>query len=75
MNGGRSEQEVDQHVQAVAGKLSAEFGDVVSPDLVLRLVTESFDSFAGASIKTFVPVLAYRHVRQRLHETASPSSR
>jgi len=75
VNGGRSDQGVDQHVQAVAGKLSAEFGDVVSPDLVLRLVTESFDSFAGAPIKTFVPVLAYRHVRQRLRETSSVSPR
>ncbi len=57
-----------EHVQA---ELLREFGDRLSPEQVERLFSETVDAFAGAPIRTFVPVLAGRGTRDRLLRSLS----
>jgi protein-tyrosine-phosphatase len=56
----------ERHITKAIDDLAAEFAGVFSRETVDRYVHESLIAFADATIVEFVPVLAYRHSRERL---------
>lgn len=59
--------EEDLALREAAARLSAEFEGVVGGETIERLVTRSGEHLAGgATVTTFVPLLAERYARQRL---------
>lgn len=64
---------LDQKValKTAATRLSADFGDTFGVDTIERFLHSSYDQFAGrATVVNFLPLLAERFARQRLHALA-----
>ncbi|HEV7647278.1 MAG TPA: hypothetical protein VGP26_03875 [Actinophytocola sp.] len=54
--------EVDKQLYALKSRLAAEYGD----NRAYQLVDEEHGRFAGARVRTFLPILIERSVRARL---------
>jgi hypothetical protein len=65
-----NDQAMDRMVVDVTNDLVEEFGHVVPPETVRQTVAESFSSFSGARIQSYVPVLARRNARRHLRRYA-----
>lgn len=64
---------IDQQLalKTAATRLQTEFGDVFGTETIQRFLCSSYDQFAGrATIARFLPLLAERFARQRLHALA-----
>ena len=64
---------IDQRVAltTAATRLAADFDGVYGPETIERFLHSSYDQFAGrASVPHFLPLLAERFARQRLHALA-----
>ncbi|HZM79429.1 MAG TPA: arsenate reductase ArsC [Candidatus Limnocylindrales bacterium] len=64
---------IDQQLalRTAVAKLADEFGDLWCPETIERILHSSYDQFAGrSSIAPFLPLLAERFARQRLHALA-----
>ena len=64
---------LDQHValKSAATRLAVEFDGVYGPETIERFLLTSYDEFAErATITNFLPLLAERFARQRLHALA-----
>jgi hypothetical protein len=57
-----------------AAQLAVEFEGVFSPQTVEKCALESFDSYEGARVAEFVPLLVYRETRERLLAMSRTSS-
>ena len=69
----RHDLSVDQRLalKTAATRLQREFKDTVGPETVERFLHSSYDQFASrATIPNFLPLLAERFARQRLHALA-----
>ncbi|WP_159945705.1 MULTISPECIES: arsenate reductase ArsC [unclassified Nocardiopsis] len=69
---------VDQRyaLKVAAGNLGREFDGVFNSATIERFLTSSYDQFAsGATIAQFLPLLAERFARQRLHALARVENR
>ena len=53
-------------------RLVAEFGRRLGDDVVRQHFRAALDSLAGARVKTYLTVIAYRLTRDRLTELAAP---
>ena len=58
------------HIRRAAAALADEFAEVFSQETIERYISESTDLLGGASVSTFVPVLAHRFARERLKALA-----
>jgi protein-tyrosine-phosphatase len=68
-----SELSVDQQLalRTAAGRLADEFADAYGPETIGRFLHSSYDQFASrSSVVQFLPLLAERFARQRLHALA-----
>jgi len=68
-----SELSIDQQLalRTAAAKLSDEFAEIYGPETIERFLHSSYDQFANqSSIVQFLPLLAERFARQRLHALA-----
>jgi arsenate reductase (thioredoxin) len=68
-----SELSVDQQLalRTAAGRLADEFADAYGPETIERFLHSSYDQFASrSSVVQFLPLLAERFARQRLHALA-----
>jgi protein-tyrosine-phosphatase len=64
---------IDQRhaLRTAATRLESEYADTFSAETIERFLHTSYDQFAGrATIPNFLPLLAERFVRQRLHALA-----
>jgi protein-tyrosine-phosphatase len=64
---------IDQRLalKTAASNLRAEFADMFGPETIERFLYSSYDQFAGrATVPRFLPLLAERFARQRLHALA-----
>ncbi|SCG74637.1 arsenate reductase ArsC [Micromonospora coxensis] len=69
----RADLSVDQHLalHTAAARLAAEFDGSYGPETVERFLHASYDQFAtGSTIPHYLPLLAERFARQRLHALA-----
>ena len=69
----RTDLSIDQRLamKTAAAKLQSEFGDMFGVETIERFLHSSYDQFATrASIANFLPLLAERFARQRLHALA-----
>ena len=69
----RHDLSIDQRValKTVATRLESEFADTFGTETIERFLHSSYDQFAGrATIPNFLPLLAERFARQRLHALA-----
>jgi arsenate reductase len=58
-------------LRSCAVRLADEFAGVYGTETIERFLTSSYDEFAGrATVATFLPLLAERFARQRLHALA-----
>jgi arsenate reductase len=58
-------------LRTAAARLADEFTDVFGAETIERLLTTSYDQFAGrATLTNFLPLLAEKFARQRLHALA-----
>jgi hypothetical protein len=55
-------------------KAAVEFQGVFSPETVEKCALESFESYEGARVAEFVPLLVYRDTRERLLAMSRTSS-
>jgi len=55
------------HIRKTADSLSDEFAGIFSQETIERYLAESVDLLGGARVNVFVPVLAHRFARERLH--------
>jgi hypothetical protein len=62
--------DLNRAMHDVTADLEREFGQVVPPDVVRQAVQQSFESFSGSRIQSFVPLLARRHARAHLRREA-----
>lgn len=67
---------VSQHlshsrVREAVDRLKGEFQGVAEAETIARLVSESFESFSGARIPDFVPLLVYKSTRDHLLKLSS----
>jgi arsenate reductase len=58
------------HLDQAAERLAEEFVGTFSRETVARYMAESLDLLGGARITAFLPVLAHRFARERLHALA-----
>lgn len=63
-----------RQLASVRTALLDEFGGRLSEERVEQLFQASVSSFAGASIRSFVPLLAQRSVRQELQRALAGAS-
>jgi hypothetical protein len=68
---GENDLEIDRIIVDVTNDLAEEFGHVVPLETVRQTVTQSFSSFSGSRIQSYVPVLARRQARQHLRRYSS----
>ena len=61
-------------VNEAIDRLTDEFRGVFPSETIRELVTSSLDSYRGARIVDFVPLLVYRSARQRLGTMARANS-
>jgi len=69
----RRDLSIDQHLalRTAASRLEREFGDTFGVETIDRFLYSSYDQFAGrATVPNFLPLLAERFARQRLHALA-----
>ncbi|MBZ4504455.1 arsenate reductase ArsC [Mycobacterium avium subsp. hominissuis] len=69
----RHDLSIDQQLalRTAAARLEAEFADTFGTETIERFLHTSYDQFAGrATIPNFLPLLAERFARQRLHALA-----
>ncbi len=69
---------IDQQLalRTAAANLQEQFAGVFGPETIERFLTSSYDQFADSSaIPTFLPLLAERFARQRLHALARVEGR
>jgi protein-tyrosine-phosphatase len=69
----REDLSIDQHtaLRTAAARLAAEFDGTYGPDTIERFLHTSYDQFATrGSVPNFLPLLAERFARQRLHALA-----
>ncbi|MCV7192775.1 arsenate reductase ArsC [Mycolicibacterium brumae] len=69
----RADRSIDQKLalKTAATRLEAEFADTFGTETIERFLHTSYDQFTGrASIPNFLPLLAERFARQRLHALA-----
>jgi len=69
----RTDLSIDQRLamKTAAAQLQSEFGDMFGVETIERFLHSSYDQFATrASIANFLPLLAERFARQRLHALA-----
>jgi len=63
--------EIRAALRSAANTLAAEFEGTFSPDTIQAFLESSYDQFAtGATARTFLPLMAERFARQRLHALA-----
>ncbi len=60
------DQDEQRQLDGVRAALLREFGDRLSPDEVSARFDDVVSGFQGAPIRTYVPVLTQRQVRQQL---------
>ncbi len=56
---------IGEHRGMVERELEAEFFGLLGPDDIRRLATVSLSRYEGASVRTFVPILAIRTARRQ----------
>lgn len=61
-------------VNEAIDRLTDEFRGIFPSETIRELVTSSLDSYHGARIVDFVPLLVYRSARQRLGTMARANS-
>ena len=69
----RSDLSIDQRLalKTAAAQLQSDFGDMFGVETIERFLHSSYDQFASrASVPNFLPLLAERFARQRLHALA-----
>ena len=69
----RRDLSIDQQLalRTAASRLEREFGDTFGVETIDRFLYSSYDQFAGrATVPNFLPLLAERFARQRLHALA-----
>lgn len=69
----RQDLSIDQRLalKTAATRLQAEFADMFGVETIERFLHSSYDQFAGrATVPNFLPLLAERFARQRLHALA-----
>jgi arsenate reductase (thioredoxin) len=69
----RSDLSIDQRLalKTAATRLESEFADTFGSETIERFLYSSYDQFAGrATVPNFLPLLAERFARQRLHALA-----
>ena len=69
----RTDLSIDQRLamKTAAAQLKSEFGDMFGVETIERFLHSSYDQFATrASVANFLPLLAERFARQRLHALA-----
>ena len=59
-----------RHVRQAADRLAEEFAGVFSQETIERYIAESQDLLGDAKVNVYVPVLAHRFARERLHALA-----
>ena len=59
-----------RHVEHAAEALQEEFAGIFSRETIARYIAESSDRLGESKINVFVPVLAHRFARERLHALA-----
>ena len=64
----------EEQIRVIAEELVEEFGGAVPPHTVRQWVGETLASFSGSRVRSFVPILARRRVRDRLRRHVSASS-
>ena len=68
--------EVNLALESAAGHLRGEFGGIFSVETIEQFLATSYDQFAGrATITNFLPLIAERFARQRLHALARVEGR
>lgn len=65
----QSTDDEQRQLESVRADLLREFGDRLPPEVVSARFAEVVSTFDGAPIRSFVPVLASRSVRQELRST------
>jgi hypothetical protein len=63
----------DTDVIKITESVSREFGDRIDRDVIARVVQETADSYEGARIRQFLPILIRRRVVVDLEEKLKPS--
>jgi protein-tyrosine-phosphatase len=69
----RADLPIDQNlaIKTAAARLESEFADTFGAETIERFLHSSYDQFAGrATVPNFLPLLAERFARQRLHALA-----
>jgi hypothetical protein len=56
---------VGEHRRMIERELEAEFSGSLGPDDIRRLAAASLSRYEGASVRTFVPILAIRAARRQ----------
>ena len=67
-----SEQDLGRAVQEQEARLVGEFGRRLGDEVVRKHFRAALESLAGARIKTYLTVIAYRLTRNRLTELCAP---
>jgi hypothetical protein len=63
-------------LKSAAARLHTEFADMFEPETVERFVCSSYDKFATrATVRDYLPLLAERFARQRLHAVAKANAK
>jgi hypothetical protein len=66
VDSGRGQPEIDSELHAVAHFVHEEFDDHLDPSAVDECLNQVAARFEGASVRTFVPLLVRRYVREEL---------
>jgi hypothetical protein len=66
MNFEEGRQSTERQIEATVDELSSEFDQRLDPEVLRHHVARSFDEFAGAPVRDFIPILARREARARL---------
>lgn len=77
MQTSESHAESDQLVRGIAEtktRLMSEFRERVQPDVIQRLVDETFNALQDAAVREFVPLFVYRSAREQLADMAGSSA-
>jgi hypothetical protein len=57
---------IDPDLREVANRVHEEFDDHVDPSVVDECLNQIADRFAGATVRSFIPLLVRRYVREEL---------